>query len=156
MRRIVMPLLLLSLVGACSQISSSRLNPTNWLRAQEAPPSLIPEENMIRGITQREYAGTPIYQIADLKLDPTSDGKILVVTAYATRTGAANAEFAAVETAPAGELHFILNAKVDVRLPVGSLTNRQLTAGKFLSTGTLDGIRKIVIIGETNSLSIRP
>ena len=156
MRRIVVPLLLLSLVGACSQISSSRLNPTNWLRAQEGPPSLIPEENMILGLTKREYAGTPIYQIADLKLDPTSDGKILVVTAYATRAGAANAEFAAVETAPAGELHFILNAKVDVRLPVGSLTNRQLTAGKFLSTGTLDGIRKIVIIGETNSLSIRP
>ena len=47
MRRIVVPLLLLSLVGACSQISSSRLNPTNWLRAQEGPPSLIPEENMI-------------------------------------------------------------------------------------------------------------
>ena len=44
MRRIVVPLLLLSLVGACSQISSSRLNPTNWLRAQEGPPSLIPEE----------------------------------------------------------------------------------------------------------------
>jgi len=43
-----------------------------------------------------------------------------------------------------------------VRLPVGSPTNRQLTAGKFLSTGTLNGIRKIVIIGETNSLSIRP
>ena len=81
MRRIVVPLLLLSLVGACSQISSSRLNPTNWLRVQEGPPSLIPEENMKRGITKREYAGTPIYQIADLKLDPTSDGKILVVTA---------------------------------------------------------------------------
>ena len=156
MRRIVVPLLLLSLVGACSQISSSRLNPTNWLRTQEGPPSLIPEENMIRGITKREYAGTPIYQIADLKLDPTSDGKILVVTAYATRARAANAEFEAVETAPAGELHFVLNAEGDVRLPVGSPTNRQLTAGKFLSTGTLDGIRKIVIIGETNSLSIRP
>ena len=150
MRRIVVPLLLLSLVGACSQISSSRLNPTNWLRAQEGPPSLIPEENMILGITKREYAGTPIYQIAEL--DPTSDGKILVVTAYATRAGAANAEFEAVETAPAGELHFVLNAEVDVRMPVGSPTNRQLTAGKFLSTGTLDGIRKIVIIGETNSL----
>jgi hypothetical protein len=53
-------------------------------------------------------------------------------------------------------LHFVLNAEVDVRLPVGSPTNRQLTAGKFLSTGTLGGIRKIVIIGETNSLSIRP
>jgi hypothetical protein len=35
MRRIVMPLLLLSLVGACSQIGSSRLNPTSWLRTQE-------------------------------------------------------------------------------------------------------------------------
>ena len=70
MRRIVMPLLLLSLVGACSQISSSRLNPTDWLRAQEGPPSLIPEENMILGITEREYAGTPIYQIADLILGP--------------------------------------------------------------------------------------
>ena len=156
MRRIVLSLLLLSLVGACSQISSLRLNPTNWLRAQEGPPSLIPEENIIRGITEREYAGTPIYQIADLKLDPTSDGKILVVTAYATRAGAANTEFEAVEGAPAGELHFVLNAEVDVRLPVGTPTNRQLTAGKFLSTRTLDGIRKIVIIGETNSLSIRP
>jgi hypothetical protein len=156
MRRIVMPLLLLLLVGACSQIGSLRLNPTSWMRTQEDTPSLIPEENMIRGITKREYAGTPIYQIADLKLDPTSDGKILVVTAYATRAGAANAEFKAVETAPAGELHFVLNAEVDVRLPVGSPTNRQLTAGKFLSTGTLEGIRKIVIIGETNSLSIRP
>ena len=158
MRRIVMPLplLLLLLVGACSQIGSSRLSPTNWLRAQEDPPSLIPEENKIRDITKREYAGTPIYQIADLKLDTTSDGKILVVTAYATRAGAANAEFEAVETAPTGELHFVLNAEVDVRLPVGSPTNRQLTAGKFLSTGTLEGIRKIVIIGETNSLSIRP
>lgn len=156
MRRIVMPFLLLSLVGACSQISSARLNPTNWLRAQEGPPSLIPEENMISTITEHEYAGTPIHQIADLKLDPTSDGKILIVTAYATRAGAANAEFEALETAPAGELHFVLNAEVDVRLPVGSPTNRQLTAGKFLSTGTLDGIRKIVIIGETNSLSIQP
>ena len=156
MRRIVVPLLLLSLVGACSQNSSSRLNPTNWLRAHEGSPSLIPEENMIRGITEREYAGTPIYQIADLKLDPTSDGKILVVTAYATRAGAANVEFEAVETAPARELHFILNAEVDVRLPVGSPINRQLTVGKFLSTGTLNGIHKIVIIGETNSLSIRP
>ncbi|MGB1443337.1 MAG: hypothetical protein ACPG7M_06465, partial [Paracoccaceae bacterium] len=115
MRRIVMPLLLLSLVGACSQ-------------TQKGPPSLIPEENMIRGITKREYAGTPIYQIANLKLDPTSDGKILVVTAYANREGAANAGFEAVETAPAGELHFVLNAEVDVRLPVGSPTNRQLTA----------------------------
>ena len=156
MRRIVVPLLLLSLVGACSQISSSRLNPTNWLRDQEGPPSLIPEENMISGLAKREYAGTPIYQIADLKLDPTSDGKILIVTAYATRAGAANAKFEAVETAPAGELHFVLNAEVDIRLPVGTPQNRQLTAGKFLSTGTLDSIRKIVIIGETNRLSIRP
>ena len=143
MRRIVMPLLLLSLVGACSQ-------------TQKGPPSLIPEENMIRGITKREYAGTPIYQIANLKLDPTSDGKILVVTAYANREGAANAGFEAVGTAPAGGLHFFLDARGDVRLPVGSPTNRQLTAGKFLSTGTLEGIRKIVIIGETNRLSIRP
>ena len=156
MRRIVTPLLLLLLVEACSQIGSLRLNPTSWMRTQEDTPSLIPKENMIRGITKREYAETPIYQIADLKLDSTSDGKILVVTAYATRAGAANAEFKAVETAPAGELHFVLNAEVDVRLPVGSPTNRQLTAGKFLSTGTLEGISKIVIIGETNSLSIRP
>ena len=156
MRRIVIPLLLLSLLGACSQISSSRLNLTNWLRAQEATPSLIPEENMIRGISKREYAGTPIYQITDLKLEQTSDGKILVVTAYATNTGAANAEFETVESAPVGELHFVLNAEVDMRLPVGTPTNRQLTAGKFLSTGTLQDIRKIVIIGETNTLSIRP
>ena len=156
MRRIIMPLLLLSLVGACSQISSSRLNPTKWLRAQESPPSLIPEENMISGISKREYSGTPIHQIADLKLDPTSDGKILVVTAYATRSGAANSEFEAVKTAPAGELHFVLNAEIDVRLPVSTPQNRQVTAGKFLSTGTLDGIRKIIIIGETNSLTIRP
>ena len=75
MRRIVVPLLLLSLVGACSQISSSRLNPTNWLRAQEGPPSLIPVENMILGLTKREYAGTPIYQIADLKWTPHRTGK---------------------------------------------------------------------------------
>ncbi len=46
-----------------------------------------------------------IHQIADLKLDPTSDGKILIVTAYATRAGAANAEFEALETAPAGEFY---------------------------------------------------
>lgn len=156
MRRIVIPLLMLSLLGACSQISSSRLNPTNWLRQQKGPPSLIPEENMLRGMTEHEYAGTPIYQIAKLNLEPTSDGKILVVTAYASRAGAANAEFDAIETAPVGELHFVLNAEVDVRLPVGTPTNRQLTAGKFLSTGTLDGIRKIVIFGETNNLSIRP
>ena len=156
MRHIVMPLLLLSLVGACSQIGSSSLNPTNWFRTQEGPPSLIPQENSIRNITKRKYAGTPIYQIADLKLDPTSDGKILVVTAYTTRAGATNAEFEAVETAPAGELHFFLNAEVDVRLPVGNSKNRQLTAGKFLSTGTLEGIRKIVVIGDTNSMSIRP
>ena len=152
MHHIVMPLLLLSLVGACSQISYL----TNRLRAQEGPPSLIPEENMMSGIKERKYMGKPVYQIADLKLEPTSDGKILVVTAYATHAGASNAEFEALETAPAGELHFVLNAEVDVRLPVGSPTNRQLTAGKFLSTGTLEGIRKIVIIGETNSLSIRP
>jgi len=156
MRRIVMPLLLLSLIGACSQISSSRLNPTNWLRQQEGPPSLIPEENMIQGIAKREYAGTPIYQIVELKLEPTSDGKILVVTAYASRSGAGNAEFEGLKNAPEGELHYVLNAEVDVRLPVGTSTNRQLTAGKVLSTGTLDGIRKIVIFGETNSLSIRP
>ncbi len=128
MRRIVMPLLLLSLVGACSQIGSSRLNPTKWLRAEEGSPSLIPEENMIRGITKREYSGTPIYQIADLILDPTSDGKILVATAYTTRAGAANAEFEAVETAPAGELHFVLNAEVDVSLPVGEV---EITIGAF-------------------------
>ena len=73
MRRIVVPLLLLSLVGACSQISSSRLNPTNWLRSQEGPPSLIPEENMIRGITKREYAGTPIYQICLLYTSDAAD-----------------------------------------------------------------------------------
>jgi hypothetical protein len=152
MRRIVIPLLLLSLVGACSQINSL----TNRLRAQEGPPSLIPEENMMSGIKEREYMGKPIYQIADLKLEPTSDGKILVVTAYATHAGASNAEFKTVETAPAGELHFVLNAEVDARLSVGTPTNRQLTAGKFLSTGTLKGISKIVIISETNSQSIRP
>lgn len=156
MRRIEIPLLLLSLVGACSQISSGRLNPTNWLSAQEDPPSLIPRENMIRVTTEIEYSGTPIYQIADIKLEPTTDGQILIVTAYATRAGAANAEFEGVETAPAGELHFILNAEVDARLPFGTPTNRQLTAGKFLSAGMLEGIRKIVIIGETNTLSIRP
>ena len=50
MRHIVMPLLLLSLVGACSQISYL----TNSLRAQEGPPSLIPEENMMSGIKERK------------------------------------------------------------------------------------------------------
>jgi hypothetical protein len=100
--------------------------------------------------------GKPVYQIADLKLEPTSDGKILVVTAYATHAGASNAEFKAVATVPAGELHFVLNAELDARQSIGTPTNRQLTAGKFLSTGTLEGILKIVIIGETNSLSIRP
>jgi hypothetical protein len=152
MRHIVMPLLLLSLVGACSQISSL----TNSLRAQEGPPSLIPEENMMSGIKERKYMGKPVYQIADLKLEPTSDGKILVVTAYATHAGASNAEFKAVATVPAGELHFVLNAELDARQSIGTPTNRQLTAGKFLSTGMLEGIGKIVIIGETNSLSIRP
>jgi 4-hydroxyphenylpyruvate dioxygenase-like putative hemolysin len=50
----------------------------------------------------------------------------------------------------------VLNAEVDVRLPMGTPKNRQLIAGKFLSTGTLKGISKIVIISDTNSQSIRP
>jgi len=152
MRRIVIQLLLLSLAGSCSQISSL----SNRLRAQEGPPSLIPEENMMSGIKERKYMGKPVYQIADLKLEPTSDGKILVVTAYATHAGASNAEFKAVATVPAGELHFVLNAEPDSHQSIGTPTNRQLTAGKFLSTGTLKGISKIVIISDTNSQSIRP
>lgn len=156
MRRFVVSLMLLSLIAGCSQISKSRFNPTNWLREQEGPPSLIPEESAMRGITKRAYAGTPIHQLAQVKLEPTSDGKILVVTAYGARSAAQNARFEEVSTAPDGELHLILNAEVNPDAPIGTLANREITVPKFLSTGTLADIRKIVVIGETNSLSIRP
>ncbi|MBY6089340.1 hypothetical protein [Maritimibacter alkaliphilus] len=122
---------------------------------------LIPERSAI-GLGnlrdyQARYFGTPVETILDAKLERTPTGGILTVTAQSATQGDHDLRLIP-ETEDAtpvdGVLRLTLVAEKLERAPVGTAASRTMRKALFFTNAELVPIRRIEVIGATNSAAI--
>ena len=97
-----------------------------------------------------------VSQIISLKLEPTSDGVIILATGLPLRQGYHDGELV-----PAGEdladnsvLSFEFRATPPAeKTPAGTPASREIVAVRYVSKQTLDGVISIRVIAAANALS---
>ncbi|MGB1208444.1 MAG: hypothetical protein ACPG7W_04540 [Paracoccaceae bacterium] len=154
------------LVGGCSQVRESRLNPFNWFGRSAAPAAttevpegvnpLIPQGggSLFAARPEPDYAGTPIDVISNVRLDPTPGGAILLVYGASAAMGAYDVRLVPDETLT-GErvMVFDLRSLMPAEQQPGP---QNIVAARTLSRQDLEGVREILVRGEQNSRSLRP
>ncbi len=163
MRTFVAVLVISSIVlSGCSRLRDSRLNPGNWFGGSKSQPvatsttsanPLIPERTSIRRRDRREiYRGTPVDQITDLKVERTTAGAIVHVTAISLRQGAFDVRLISdTDGEPVdGVLTFQLLAVQPTNQPQGQPRQRTVHAARFVSNNDLAATSTIRVTGSRN------
>ena len=165
--RILLALTLVStlVLAGCGGLRDSRANPANWFgksksrtvatASTETVNPLIPEreDSIFRRNKAEVYEGTPVDQIADLRIERTSDGAIIRVTGLSTRQGAFDVRLVPdnKDSRPVnGVLSYKLLALQPDNTPQGSAVARTVHAAEFISTQTLAEARTIIVTGGRN------
>lgn len=143
-------------LGGCAQVSESRLNPFNWFgKSEEGPATLAPRGGYVdRVIDNRALVGS----VTGLEITRTQGGALVVATGLAPTPGWWDAELVAESETPAGDgtlAYAFRVAEPGAPTPAAPPPARELTAAVFLSTQSLEGVRRIVVLGATNSRAIR-
>lgn len=144
---------------------SSRLNPMNWFDTTPSAPATLEPRG---GYGAAEDARQPIPRLLSARWEPTSDGRLLVVTGMGPTKGWWDAALIPEVPQAAGRLRpdesgvlrlrFVANPPLpespDARLPADPAVN-SITAAVALSALRLNGITEVVITGGANGLSLR-
>lgn len=143
-------------LGGCAQVSESRLNPFNWFgKSEEGPATLAPRGGYVSSvIDNRALVGS----VSKLEITRTQGGALVVATGLAPTPGWWDAELVAESRTPSedGTLSYAFRvAEPNTPVAAAPPPARELTAAVFLSNQSLEGVRQIVVIGETNSRAIR-
>jgi len=143
-------------LGGCAQVSESRLNPFNWFgKSEEGPATLAPRGGYVdRVIDNRALVGS----VTGLEITRTQGGALVVATGLAPTPGWWDAELVAESETPAGDgtlTYAFRVAEPGAPPPTAPPPARELTSAVFLSAQSLEGVRRIVVLGATNSRSIR-
>lgn len=149
-------------LSGCSRLRDSKLNPGNWFgkstprpvatASGEANP-LIPQQTTIRRKDRREvYLGTPVDQISNVIVEPTTAGAIIHVTAISLQQGAFDVRLTSdTDGEPVdGVLAFRLMAVQPTDQPQGAPRQRTIHAARFVSNNDLNETSSIVVIGARN------
>lgn len=156
---------------ACGGWRDSRANPRNWFGSSEeisvAEPEvnanpLIPVEEeraRIRVGRQVDDTETPAFlitEIADLRIDRTTTGAIVVATGIAKRQGAFNAQLVPVEDGQDATLTYTFEVSYpESPTRTGNAATRTIRAAVNLSNQDLGGVTTIRVEGETNARESR-
>lgn len=160
-RTLILALAATLAVSGCS----SRLNPMNWFdRTPSAPDTLEPRG----GYAAKSDARQAIPHLLAAQWQPTSDGRLLVVTGLGPTKGWWDAALIPEVPQAAGRLRpdengvlrlrFVANPPLegspDARLPANPEVD-SITAALALSNIRMAGINQIVITGAGNAISLR-
>lgn len=162
MRKPASALLVLILVlGGCSSVGDSRLNPLNWFGGASATdpaappaeiPPLIPARSVVTEVDNRELIGT----VTDLRIERTSGGAIVRATGIAATQGFYNADLVAVRAETAGQLRYQFRVQRPAGQPaIGGTAGREIVVAKFVSDQDLAGIGSIRVEGVQGSRTSR-
>ena len=137
-------------LGGCAKVRDSKFNPLNWFgrsQAQTAAPGTVPADprSLVQQVTALEVARQPGGAIVRASgLPPTQgwwDAELGAENDGIAKDGVLSYRF--VVFAPPGERR------------VSTPQSRELTAAIYLSDMRLQDVRQIVVLGATNSRSVR-
>ena len=163
--RILMTTVLVSALAlpGCGSIRDSRMNPANWfgksrverVSAEPTNPLLPRKSNFKR--PEAAYAGTPVHQIIDLKVERTAGGAVVKVTGLSATLGAYDVRLIPVgDDESSNTLEYTLSAIYSAKSrPNAPATSREIVAAVFVSDEALEGVRTIRVTGATNARSVR-
>jgi hypothetical protein len=164
-RRVFLSLATVSVLAGCGGFRQSRANPRNWFgrsrsRRRAAEPAsentnpLIPEreDTIFRRNRKEVYEGTPVDQVTQMVIEPTSDGGIIKVTGLSLRQGAFDVRLISDSDGEPvnGVLEYRLMALQSEEGAQGSERARTVTAGEFVSAQKLERANVIRVIGARN------
>lgn len=165
------PVLALALAAlvltGCGSARESRLNPFNWFGGsrevaagaeREVNPLIPGNQSSVLQRPDQDYAGVPIDEIVDLRLDRTRSGAIIVVSGLAARQGPYR-----VQLTPLNEdeepQDGVLSYSFDVIYPdektnVGPEQTRRVTVARSIGSQTLAETRVVRVIGARNAREV--
>jgi hypothetical protein len=150
MRRTVLAALSAALLLAgCGAMRESRLNPFNWFGRSAA------RDTMVTTATPSDPRAL-VAQVLDMKVEAYPGGAIVRATGLTPTQGWWDAELVARDVDENGVLVFDFRIFPPVTdTAVNNQQSRQVTAAASLSDIKLDGVREIVVQGESNARSSR-
>ncbi len=143
-------LIAVTLLVSCGAIRESRLNPLNWFgKSREVEQTAV--------VSQAPQDPRNLVQtVLSMAVEPFPGGAIIRATGLPPTQGWWSAELVARPVDENGVL--VLDFRVfapPTPKPVVNQQSREITAAISLSNIKLDGIREIVVQGETNARSSR-
>lgn len=166
--RTTLPFLLAAalVVGACSSVRESRVNPLNWFGQSRSAPveqetntnPLIPRGGGLfsaRDAETETYNGRPFEQVTNLTIERVPGGAIIRATGLAARQGIYQ-----VQLTPENEAEEPVNGTLTYRLegvrparatPVGTVATREVVAARRVTDQQLSGVSRIRVEGKLNA-----
>lgn len=137
----------LLVLGACSTVRESRLNPFGWFGgSQSETPGLMPESSVIDNRAL-------VDQVLNLRVEQVPGGAIIHATGLTRTQGWWDAELVAQNHGrpQAGELtyHFRVAAPRS-QTRVSTEASRRVTAAQYVPQQVLDQVRRVVVVGAGN------
>lgn len=171
MRSLLMLLTISGLaLSGCSSNRDTSADPANWFGdsqmagsgtlGQAAANPLIPERStsIFRRKTDAEtYTGTPIYAVQNVVIEKSAGGAIIKATGISLRQGAFDVRLMPENKGIPidGMLTFTMHAVQRDDTPQGPEQTRRVSAGKFVSSKTLDHVRGVQVVSQTTAVTSR-
>lgn len=147
-RVLLAALVALSLTG-CGYVAKSKLNPFNWFGKSEPRETIVLPKDRV---DTRVLAA----QVTDMKVEPYSAGAIIRATGLMPTQGWWDAELVARPLDENGVLVYDFRVFPPIDdTPAGTPQTREVTVAISISPQKLEGVREIVVQGETNARSSR-
>jgi len=152
MTRPILALTLLGFLAACAGYRQSSLNPGNWFGRDR-------EERIDTAQAVTPADPRPLVaEVVALKVDRSPGGAIITVTGLPATQGYWGGELVALngERPDKGTLgyEFRIRAPTDFQ-PVVNRRSREVVIARFVSDQTLQGVRRITVMGRDNRRSVR-
>lgn len=147
-RTVALGLVLILGLSACATVRDSRFNPFNWFGQDQSEP-----------VTAAPVAADPrplIGQVLSLNVDRFPGGAIIRTMGLPATQGFWDAELLEVPSEDPSEIvyEFRVIPPPGPR-PRGTQRSREIIAGDTVTTKRLDGVRRIVVVGQQNRRSVR-
>ena len=149
-------LIIVLLLGGCSGLRESRVNPFNWFAGT---PSDRPAETIVEQ-DPSEIGTVLIDQITDIRMEPVQGGALLRVTGRMASQGGWDAQLKAPKKDLGSPPESSLVVRFLVRQPPApqptlSAAARSVTAALFIDRDRLEEVRTITVQGAQNAQSLR-
>lgn len=141
------------LIGGCSGIGQSALNPVNWFAADDSAPTLVPEG----GFRDRLDNRPAVAEVTRMTVEPVQGGAIVQAVGLPPTQGWWDAELRPEGdlAAVAGELRldFVVAAPRSAT-PAGPPRSREVSAGVFVPASVLATTQRITVQGASGARSV--